>query len=87
MADEATWPVTERSLVEIQIYSVFAKYDLFESLITYKYEFWYNFDTVLYQFLETGSSDWTNIDQDQRLKFLGFILYPLSFKLSSPCKW
>jgi len=87
MADEATWPVTERSLVEIQICSVFAKYDLFESLITYKYEFWYNFDTVLYQFLETGSSDWTNIDQDQRLKFLGFILYPLSFKLSSPCKW
>ena len=27
----------------------------------YIYKFWYNFDTVLYQFLETGTSDRTII--------------------------
>ena len=32
------------------------------------YEFWYNFDTVLYQFLETGTSDRTLMGRDQVLK-------------------
>ena len=34
------------------------------------YEFWYNFDTVMYQFLLTGTSDRTNIGRDQLLKCL-----------------
>ena len=48
--------------------------------------FWYNFDTVLYQFLETGISDRTLIGLDQLLKFLVFSLYPLPFFLLSPFK-
>ena len=51
-----------------------------------KYEIWFNFDKVLYQFLDTGKSDTTNIDHDQLLEFLGFSLYPLSFYLKSPLK-
>ena len=46
--------------------------------------FWYNFDTVLCQFLETGTSDKCLIGIVQNLKFSGFILYPLSFFLYSP---
>ena len=46
----------------------------------------YNFDNVLYQFLEIGTSDRTNIDRDQLIKWLGFSLYPLSFNLNSPVK-
>ena len=45
-----------------------------------------NFDTVLYQFLKTGTSDRTLIGFDQLLKFLGFSLYPFSFFLYSPFK-
>ena len=47
-------------------------------------DFWYNFDTVLYQFLETGTSDRCLICIVQNLKFSGFNLYPLSFFLYSP---
>ena len=47
----------------------------------------YNFDTVLYQFLETGTSDRTLLGLDQPLKFFGFSLYPISFVLYSPFKW
>ena len=36
-------------------------------------------DTVLYQFLETGTSDNTFMGLDQLLKCFGFSLYPLSF--------
>jgi len=39
-------------------------------------KFWYNFDTVLYQFLEIGTSEWTLIGLDQLQKFLGFSLHP-----------
>ena len=42
---------------------------------------WYNFDTVLCQFLETGTSDRCLISIVQLLRFLGFSLYPLSFFL------
>ena len=38
---------------------------------------WYNFDTVLYQFLETGTSDRCLICIVQNLRFSGFSLYPL----------
>ena len=38
-----------------------------------------NLDTDLYQFLQTGTSDRTIIGRDQRLKCIGFRLYPLSF--------
>ena len=44
----------------------------------------YNFSTVLYQFLETGTSDKTFMGRDQELKWLAFGLYPLSFFLYSP---
>ena len=50
------------------------------------YTFWYNFDTVLYQFLETETSDRYLICIVQRLRFSGFILYSLSFFLYSPFK-
>ena len=46
----------------------------------------YNFNTVLYQFLETGKSDITFMGRDQELKWLAFNLYPLSFFLYSPFK-
>ena len=44
----------------------------------------YKLDTVLYQFLETGTSDITFMGRDQELKWLAFSLYPLSFFLYSP---
>ena len=47
---------------------------------------WYNFDTVLYQFLETGASDRCLICIVQNLRLAGFSLYPLSFFLYSPFK-
>ena len=47
---------------------------------------WYNVDTVLYQFLETGTSDNTQIGQDQLPKWWGFNLHHLSFYLNSPFK-
>jgi len=53
----------------------------------YIYEFSYNFNTVLYQFLETGKSDKTFMGHDQELKWLAFSLYPLSFFPYSPFKW
>ena len=50
------------------------------------YEFSYKFDIVLYQFLETGTSDRSLICIIQRLRFSGYILYPLSFFLYIPFK-
>ena len=50
----------------------------------YIYEFAYKFDTVLYKFLETGTSDKTFMGRDQELKWLAFRLYPLSFFLDCP---
>ena len=46
-----------------------------------------SFDTVLYQFLETRTSDRCLKCIILRLRFSGFILYPLSFLLYSPFKW
>ena len=45
------------------------------------FTFWYNFDTVLCQFLETRTSDRCLIGIVQLLRFSGFSLYPLSFFL------
>ena len=50
------------------------------------YEFSYTFDTVLYQYLKTGTSDRCLICIVQRLRFSGFILFPISFFLYSPFK-
>ena len=50
------------------------------------YRFWYKFDTVLRQFLETGTSDRCLIGIVKILRFSGFSLYPLSFFLYSPFK-
>jgi len=65
------------------------KYDLFKTWniipnLMYIYMVWYNFDTVLYKFLETGTSGRTLICLDQLLKCLGFSLYPPSCFLNSP---
>ena len=48
--------------------------------------FWYSFDTVLCQFLETGTSERCFKSIVQNLRFSGFILDPLSFFLYSPFK-
>ena len=43
-----------------QIGCVFIEYGLFNTtnfILNIIYTIWYNFDTVLYQFLETGTSD------------------------------
>ena len=42
----------------------------------YIYKFSYKFDTVLYQFLETGTSDETLMGLNQLLKYIGFSLIP-----------
>ena len=76
-----------------QICCVFVEYNLFNTIYEsytksyiYIYTFWYNFDTVLYQFLETGALDRSLTCFIQNLRFLGFSLYPLSFFLYSPFK-
>ena len=52
----------------------FAEYDLFkptisiQSCLQYIYKFSYKFDTVLYQFHETGTSDKTFMGLDYELK-------------------
>ena len=48
-----------------------------------KYKFNYKFDTVFYQFFETGTSERTLIGLQ---KCLGFSLYPLSFFHYTPFK-
>jgi len=45
--------------------------------ISYIYTFWYNFDTVVCQFLETGTSDRCLIGIVQLLRFSGFSLYSI----------
>ena len=61
------------------------KYELY-GRISYIYTFWYNFDTVLCQFLETGTSDRCLIGIVQLLRFSGFSQYTLhyTFLLYSP---
>ena len=46
---------------------------------SYIYTFWYNFDTDLYPFLETGTSDRCLIVIVQRLRFSGFTPFHISF--------
>ena len=49
------------------------------------YELSYNFNTVLYQFLEIGTSDITFMGHDQELKWLAFSLYtPFRFSFTVP---
>ena len=50
---------------------------------THIYEFSYIFDTVLYQFLETGTSDRTHIGLDQQQNIWGFRLNSFSFYINS----
>ena len=52
--------------LRFQIGCIIAEYDLFKKL--YMYEFLYKFDTVLYKFLETRTSDITFMGRDQNLK-------------------
>ena len=47
--------------------------------ISYIYTFWYNFDTVLCQFIETGTSVRCLIGIFQLLRISGFSLYPHFF--------
>ena len=53
-------------------------------IIQLLYKIAYKFDTVLYQFLETGTSDRCLKCIVQNLRFSSFILYPLSIFLYSP---
>ena len=50
---------------------------------------WYNFDTILCQFLETGTSGRTLIGLDQLLKCLSSSLSntPFHFSLTVPLRW
>ena len=50
---------------------------LYNILYLCVYRFSYKFGTVLYQFLQTGTSDRTLMGLDLLLKCLGFSLYPL----------
>ena len=54
--------------------------------ISYICSFWYNLDTVLCQFLETGTLERCLIGIVQLLRLSGFSRYPLSFFLYSPFK-
>ena len=67
-----------RKIVE---YGLFNTTNLIQNLI---YTFWYNFDTVLYQFLETDTSDRTLMGRDKLLSCLGFSLYPRHFSFTVP---
>ena len=70
-----------------QIGFVFVEFDLFKPttfIQNYLYELSYNFDTVLYQFLETGTLDRSLIGIAQRLRFSGFCLYPFHFSFTVP---
>ena len=57
---------------------------------SYIYTFWYNFDTVLYQFLETRTSDRTLISSQVStytplyISFTVPLIYPLIYFLYSP---
>ena len=55
-----------------QIGCIFAEYDLFKHIISitklYVFDFLYKLDTILYQFLKTGTSDITFKGSDQELK-------------------
>ena len=52
--------------------------------IYYMYTFWYNFDTVLYQFLKTGTSHKCLLCIVQVLRFSGVSIYtPFIFPLQS----
>ena len=65
--------------VKLYCYAKFSNFGLTFFFMLFKshiYTFWYNFDTVLYQFLETGTSDRCLICIVQNLRFSGFILYP-----------
>ena len=56
--------------------------------IFYIYTSWYNFDTVLYQFLKTETSDRWLFGIVQLLRFSGFSLYPLfSFTVPLTPEW
>ena len=71
-----------------QIGCVFVEYDLFNTRTFIQNCIYMNcrMTEFFYQFLETGTSDRCLICDVQRLRFLGFILYPLSFFLYSPFK-
>ena len=57
---------------------------LYKIVYIYIYEFSYDFDTVLDQFLETGTSDRCLIYIVQRLRLSGFLLYPFHFSFTFP---
>ena len=69
-----------------QIGFVFVEYNLFNTTKLYIYEFSYKFDTVLYQFLEIGTSDiaFMGLDQDDMICFQP--ITPFIFPLQSFCE-
>ena len=63
----------------MKLCQIYTKIHISTILYIYIYEFSYKIDTVLYQFLETGTSDITFMGRYQVQKGLDFSLYPLSF--------
>ena len=62
----------------------FEKFGFFNNPV---YEFSYKFDIVLYQFLETRTSDITFMGYDKRAKVISFQPIPPLIFLYSPFKW
>ena len=76
-----------KTKIRFQIGYIFAEYDLLKPTISIRnciYEFSYKFYTVLYQFLETVTSDITFVGRDHELKWLAFSLYPFHFSFTVP---
>ena len=73
-----------RNIVVFRLVSYLWKYHNFYSKL-HRYEFSYKFDTVLCQFLETGTSVRMSYMYRLTPMISGFIRYPLSF-LYSPLK-
>ena len=101
MADDATWPDTghcgkilvtwyrrNNYIINYMVLRI-KKIVLFQIIIggylQILDEFWYNFDTVFYPFLKTGTSDRTNIGRNQHRKCWAYT--PFNFTLNSPFNW
>ena len=83
------WPCDRRRHVTSILHchwGEFRSHDLsFRFLKFYIFDYFYKFDTVLYQFLE--ASNITLMGLNQLLRYLGFTLYPLLFFHYIPFKF
>ena len=77
------WENPKRSSKFVEVLEIM-NYCFIKGTVNEKSKFWYSFDSVLYQFIETWTSERTLTGLNQLLKCSGFNLYPLSFFLYSP---